>query len=138
LCDDGFGNLKTLYDAKSIRYATPDSTVTPTAPASVTINAPTTGIINVSYSFTATVKPNTTTLPITYVWEATGQTTQTHTGGGISDTVSFTWPASGTGNKTITVTASNSLGSAVGNSHILITTKPVIFNHQVYLPLVIR
>jgi hypothetical protein len=137
-CYDWQGNLKPLFDAKSIRFATAGGTVTPTAPVSVTINGPTTGIINVNYSFTATVNPNTTTIPITYVWEATGQTTQTHTGGGISDTVSFTWPAGGTGNKTITVTASNSAGSAVGNSHILITTKPIIYNNQVYLPLTIR
>jgi hypothetical protein len=138
LCYDIYGHLQIYPDAQSIRFATTGGTVTPVAPTSVTINGPTLGVINVSYTFTATVSPNTATTPITYVWEATGQTTQTHTGGGISDTASFTWPASGTGNKTITVTASNSAGSALQSSHILITTEPIIFNNPIYLPLVVR
>jgi 5-hydroxyisourate hydrolase-like protein (transthyretin family) len=76
----------------------------------VTISGPTTGYTHTSYTFNAAVSPIAATTPITYVWQATGQSSVTHTGGGTSDSINFTWATAGT--KTITVTASNRLGSA--------------------------
>jgi hypothetical protein len=138
LCQDSQGHLQILYDAKGIRFARPGGSSTPTAPSSVTINGPIIGTVNISNIFTATVTPITVTTPITYVWQATGLTAQTHTGRGASDTATFTWPAGATGQKTITVSASNAVGTASKNSFITIYDKPIQFNHWVYLPVVMR
>ncbi len=105
----------------------------PTAPGSVIPTGPALGIINVSYTFTATVNPITATTPITYVWQATGLPTQTHTGRGGSDTATFTWPTGATGVKTISVSASNKAGAAQGSKNITISETPIIFSHWVYL-----
>jgi hypothetical protein len=132
------GGTQIVFDASSIRVATAGGPITSVAPDSVTVSGPGTGVINTSYSFAAAVSPSTATTPITYVWEATGQSTQTHTGGGLSDTASFTWAAGDTGIKTITVTASNTAGSVIESRTILITTTPAVFDHRVYLPLTER
>ena len=58
----------------------------PIAPARVSISGLTVGDRNISYAFTATTSPITATQPITYIWQATGQSTVTHTNG-IADTV---------------------------------------------------
>ena len=76
----------------------------------VTISGPATGYEQTSYTFNAAVSPVTATTPITYVWQAAGQSPVTHTGRGVSDSASFTWSTAGS--KTITVTASNAQGAA--------------------------
>jgi hypothetical protein len=134
---DSQGNPQILYDAKGIRFARPGGAVTPTAPGSVALSGPTIGVVNISSTFTATVSPITATTPITYVWQATGLTTQTHTGRGTSDIASFTWPSGATGQKTITVSASNAVGAVSKSTLITIYDKPIQFNHWVYLPIVI-
>jgi hypothetical protein len=103
---------------------------TPIPPNKVTISGPTTGIVGLSSSFTAAVSPITTKLPITYNWEADGQSPITHIGN-LSDTVTFTWNATGTQN--ITVTASNSLGEVRDTHKITIV---IAKNH--YLPMTMR
>jgi len=138
LCYDSQGNLRILYDAKGIRFARPGGSSTPTTPGNVTINGPTIGAVGISYTFTATVSPITVTTPITYAWQATGQTAQTHTGRGTNDTATFTWPSGATGLKTITVSASNAVGTASKNSFIMIYNEPIVFDHWVYLPVVKR
>ena len=137
-CPDSQGHLQIYYNARSIRFARAGGSSLPIAPGSVTPAGPALGVINISYTFTATVSPLTATTPITYVWQATGLTTQTHTGRGASDIAIFTWPSGATGVKTITVSASNKAGTAQGNRSILITATPIIFNHWVYLPTVLR
>ena len=47
--------------------------------ADITLSGPTAGLINSSYTFTATVSPITATTPLTYTWEATNQTPVTQT-----------------------------------------------------------
>ena len=84
----------------------------------VAISGPATGTVQIGYTFIATVSPNIATLPITYVWQATNQSPATHTGGGLSDALSFTWNAPGT--QTITVTASNAEGTVNASHHITI------------------
>ena len=59
-------------------------------PASVAISGPASGLVGSACDFTATTSPISSTLPLTYTWQATGQATITHTGG-LSDTVAFTW-----------------------------------------------
>ena len=85
------------------------------SPTGMIVNGPTSGLAETGYTFTATVSPITTTLPVTYVWKATGQTTVTHTDG-LSDTVSFTWSTEG--QKVITVTATNA-GNTVTATHVV-------------------
>ncbi len=99
-------------------------------PTSVTISGAANGFVNHSYDFTAPVSPISTTQPITYTWQATGQSTVVHTGGGASDMVSFSWPVTGT--KTVTVTANN------GFSSVMDTAQITIGWYQRYLPLVLK
>jgi len=95
------------------------SVVTPTA---VIINGPMTGTINTAYTFTATVFPLTATLPITYVWQATGQSPVTHAGSlNRTDTVTFTWSITGT--QVITITATNA-EDTVSDTHAIIISAP--------------
>ena len=101
-------------------------------PAAVSIAGPFEGVINTAYTFTATVSPITATPPITYFWQATGQSPITHSGRDLSDTIMFTWIPGTTGTQLITATAINEEGTAIG-THI------IIFNaKRVYLPLITR
>lgn len=90
-------------------------------PTSVDIAGPTTGGANVTQFFTATVSPVSTTQPITYVWEATGQAPITHSNGGLNDSIGLAWPPGTAGSQLITVTAMNSLGNQSNSHGILIT-----------------
>jgi uncharacterized protein YjiK len=88
-------------------------------PFALTLAGPAAGIANTNYTFTATVTPNTTALPITYVWSATGQVTVTHTNiPSRNDGVAFNWTSPGA--KVITVTATNSAGSTTRTHTITI------------------
>ncbi|MDM8520113.1 clostripain-related cysteine peptidase [Anaerolineales bacterium HSG6] len=95
----------------------------PVAPASVAINGQTTVMLDTSSVFTASVAPISSTMPITYVWQATGQNTVTYLTNGRIDTVPFTWNT--TGQKVITVTAIND-GGKVSDTHELVITTPAV------------
>jgi uncharacterized repeat protein (TIGR01451 family) len=84
-------------------------------PGSVTLSGPTTGFTNTIYTFTATTSPITTTLPLTYFWQASGQAPLTHTGG-LSNSTNFIWSIAGP--QVITVTASNGGGSVMDTHNI--------------------
>jgi len=101
-------------------------------PVSVSIAGASEITVSAAYAFTATVSPITTTLPITFYWQASRQSPITHTDRGLTDTVVFTWPAEATGVQTITATAASAGGAAMG-THIVI-----IAPQKVYLPVVIR
>jgi len=90
------------------------------APTSVTISGDTSGPVNSNQSFVASMLPITATQPVTYVWDATNQTPITHTGKGISDTVSFN--CSGTGAQVITVTVNNGMGSQTDTHAFTVTS----------------
>jgi hypothetical protein len=90
----------------------------PVAPTRIAVNGPTTGVVGSNYTFSAVVTPVSTTLPITYTWQATGQTPVTHTAG-LSDTVAFSWSTAGT--KMITVTATNAGGTVTDTRQVAIT-----------------
>ena len=98
----------------------------------VTINGPTTGITNTAYAFTATVSPPTATLPVTYTWQATGQTPVPHIVYSLSDTAAFTWTIPGT--QVVTVTAANCGGSDV-ETHTITIRLP---QWTIYLPVILH
>jgi len=90
----------------------------PVKPLSVAISGPTMGAIQVSHTFSATVNPTTTTQPITYVWQATGHSPITNTGG-LSDTTAYIWSTHG--RQVLTVTATNAGGTVTDTHSITIT-----------------
>lgn len=77
--------------------------------------------------FMATITPVTVTQPLSYVWEATNQTTLTNTSG-LTDVVSFTWQEAGL--YTVTVTAFNEWGIATSSETLTV-------EFQLFLPIII-
>jgi plastocyanin len=119
------------YHAASMKGKVVVLAAGPEPPAAVSITGPIEGVIDTAYAFTATVSPITAAQPITYFWQATGQSSITHTGSTVNDTIVFTWTSGTTGTQLITATAANAGGTAAG-MHL------IIFNaHRVYLPLVL-
>jgi PKD repeat protein len=92
------------------------------SPSRVTITGPDDGMILHAYYFTATVEPITTTSPLEFIWQASGQPIGTYTGG-LTDTVRFIWEVPGT--QIITVTASNQAGTVMDTHVITITDEPI-------------
>lgn len=80
-------------------------------PSTGTLSGRSTGQVDVSYSFEASVFPLAAVAPITYVWQAEDQTPFTRAADSLYDQASFAWDT--TGSKIITVTASNEEGGAV-------------------------
>lgn len=91
-------------------------------PSIVNLSGLAQGLVTQSYPFSATVEPLTTTLPIEYIWDASDQSQVIHTGG-LTDTIDFTWDAPG--QKTITITASNTAGSVMDTHVITIADIPI-------------
>jgi hypothetical protein len=87
------------------------------------------GLVHLPYTFLANVQPVTTTLPVTYTWEATDQTPVIHANT-FRDEASFTWSQPGT--KMITVTAQNKQGVLVQDVHSIFVDL-----RRVYLPAVV-
>jgi 3',5'-cyclic AMP phosphodiesterase CpdA len=102
-----------------------------TAVTDVSISGPTTGLSGGSYPFTATAGPIKATLPLTYVWQATGQSPITNTGG-LANSVTFTWSTTAT--HVITITTMNSLGTISQSHHISI--RPIA--SQVFIPILVK
>jgi hypothetical protein len=73
----------------------------------VEIDGPLNSLLGMTNTYTASVQPISTTLPITYIWQATGQEPLTHTGE-LTDTVSFVWDEPG--EKVISLLAINMIG----------------------------
>jgi plastocyanin len=106
--------------------------IVPQPPASVDLAGPHTGTHDAAYTFTATANPITTTLPITFSWEATHPLSITHVNAAISDTIVFSWTSGLTGAQWITITAGNAVGRAAATQLIIIDPA------KVYLPLVMK
>lgn len=75
----------------------------PTPLASISLQGSTSGLMGAAQSLTAVISPTNATLPISYRWQASGQTPVLHNGG-VSDPISFTWPRPGTYQVVVTVT----------------------------------
>jgi hypothetical protein len=90
-------------------------------------------LLNQPYTFSASVSPLTSTLPITYLWQATDYAPRTVVGGPTNDQT-YTWGVEGM--KHVTVTVDNGLGSPkVGTLAVELRSDA---NYPVYLPLVLR
>jgi hypothetical protein len=97
-------------------------------PASLGITGPTTGEVQSSYTFSATVSPITTTIPITYVWLVDDQMVLTHQAG-VVDIGTFSWDLPGTHH--LSVSATNAAGSVEASWTIDIHVK-------IYFPITLR
>ena len=93
-------------------------------PAAVSIVGPTTVAAQSTASFVASIRPVTAALPITYVWQTTGQPRITHAYRGLTDTVALSWPTVGA--KTITITATSAEGTASDIHAVQVTGEPVL------------
>jgi len=104
----------TVENCGSTIFATHEVTITEPPPTcefpltGLSLDGPTQGITSTEYTFTATTTPANATEPVTFTWEAAGQTPETTTGGPTS-VVPYTW--STPGEKHITVTAQNCGGN---------------------------
>ena len=78
------------------------------------IDGPLSTLMGMTNTYTASVHPISTTLPITYVWQATGQEPVTQTGG-LTDTVTFVWQEAG--EQIISLLAMNALGEVTDDIH---------------------
>jgi hypothetical protein len=88
-------------------------------PEIINIERPNSTVFGRGLEFTSTVFPYTSTMPLTYIWEATDQSTITFTSSITASTI-FTWTEPGV--KNITVTASNEAGSATRIFQVDVTT----------------
>jgi PKD repeat protein len=94
-------------------FTAEQSLIIPETPISdITISGETLAFPATAYTYTTTLTPENATLPVTYTWQADGQTKVTHSGSNLpNDTATFTWANSGT--YTITVSADNGLSQPV-------------------------
>ncbi len=97
----------------------------------IDVISPVTATLGISSTLTATVSPLTATLPITYTWQAMGQSPVVHTGGGLSDTLGLSWAISGT--NAITVTAVNPCGVGVTTTRTIEVLPPCEAITSLYL-----
>ncbi|MEM7534501.1 MAG: Ig-like domain-containing protein, partial [Chloroflexota bacterium] len=119
-----------------------DATPTDTAGmmTTLTIDGPDNGQLSHSYAFTVSVGPPDVMLPVTYLWEATGQRPQI-TWGGVEAFATWSW--SSTGSKTITVTTVNE-HNMLTQTYMIDIQKPVelpeqtLTTNRLYLPVVHR
>ena len=100
-------------------------------PSDLNTSGPTASLVGVNIELVAAIDPITTSLPITYSWQATGQAPQTVVGG-LENNATFTWNQTGT--QVITVTATNGWGTRV-NTHTVNISEVA---STVYLPLVTK
>jgi hypothetical protein len=94
----------------------------------VQLNGPEEGITGQMMTFMAGVTPITATQPITYIWQAAGQATVTHTNG-LTDAVTFIWALPG--DYLVAVTAMNKWDEVTAVHTILIESRlylPVVLN----------
>lgn len=105
------------YDIFVAQFVT--GTLGQTPPSAVLLTGPLVGQPETPYSFTAMINPLTATLPITYVWEATGHSPLIRSNG-LTDTLALQWAT--TGEKVITVTATNGSGTVVDTRTTTLTS----------------
>lgn len=98
------------------------------APMSVEIEGLDTGVVDATYTFTATVLPDVVTTPLTYVWMPQPASTE-------ANTATYQWSATDT--YTLTVAASNEAGTAT-DTHIITIEEQQAQRNVVFLPLVQR
>jgi len=127
---DSPGTQVITVTATNIHGSTADTISLPVRmpPDNVKVSGPETGNVQGSYTFTATINPITTTVPITYVWTIDEHSVITHTAA-VSDTVIYNWDYPGL--HQLSVSASNQVGSVVDTWSITIYVK-------VFVPISLR
>ncbi len=95
----------------------------PQPPTGLTVTGPVTGVADRGYPFTATITPTDVTLPITYTWQASGQSPTSGSGMmSLTNSRIFTWTT--TGQKMVTATATSAYGTVTATKAISVT--PVV------------
>ncbi|MEM7535900.1 MAG: right-handed parallel beta-helix repeat-containing protein, partial [Chloroflexota bacterium] len=111
-----------FYDDRPIPgdgYAIDEVRVMPAQPLNtVQLTGPASGMAQSGLSFVASVRPETTTPPITYRWQASGQAEQVQVDN-LSNEATFIWDEAGP--KMVTVVVSNSLGTATDTFTVDVT-----------------
>jgi len=120
-----------VADAEYWRAVTLSGALPAFSSLEATLAGPRVGQSDVPYTFTAAVTPLTAMLPLTFTWEAAGQATVARTVAAVTDTMSYTWPTTGTYGMTVTVAI---VGESAQARHKIIINPE---NH-VYLPLVVH
>ncbi len=87
----------------------------------LSVSGPLSGYPQGTYTYSATLSAINAVVPVTYAWQALGQSPITHTGG-LSDTALYSWSTAGT--KLVTVTASNAAGLVSGTTTVVIMPIP--------------
>lgn len=99
-------------------------------PTALAIDGPAVGALHRAQQFVAAALPNTTTLPITYTWEASGmprpQQRVVDASGGLTSVVSFTWNV--IGSQVVTVSAANDVGIVTVTHQIDIRVPPQVLS----------
>ncbi len=110
-----YGGVKTVMVTAVNRYGSVTTThqitiAEPTVipPTNIQLSAPATAVTGETITITAALTPPTSTLPLTYTWQADDQPPLVQMGG-ITDTAVYSWTIPGP--KIITVTAENTAGS---------------------------
>jgi hypothetical protein len=111
---------RNALDAVSATHQLYVSTTVP--PGDVSISGPDAGEPGQSYTFVANVEPDSTTPPIAYTWQASGQSDVVTSTDALSHSVSYVW--STTGVQTITVTAMNALDAVSSTHYVNISLPP--------------
>jgi PKD repeat protein len=93
----------------------------PVAPAEVSITGPASIEPGQMVTFVAAVGPMTTTVPLTYLWEATAATPISATSG-LTGTANFSWTEPG--EHTVTLTVSNPAGKANHTYQVVVAMPP--------------
>ncbi|GAB4155163.1 MAG: hypothetical protein Fur0021_22330 [Candidatus Promineifilaceae bacterium] len=88
-----------------------------TAPVTLSVSGPESGLINTPYRFVAEIEPIDATQPVEYTWEISGRPPVTQMNGA-NDSLNISWDEGGTFE--VTVTASNAFGSVSGQATIVI------------------
>ena len=101
------------------------------APSDVALSGPGVGESGSALTFVAATSPLTTTLPLTFTWEASGHAPAMHLREQLTDTFTVVWTLGGA--QAITVTAANGAGGVTGTRAVLIDPTDTL-----YLPLVLR
>jgi hypothetical protein len=101
----------------------------------VSASGPLQGDTNVPYTFDAALLPADTALPVTFTWQATGQTPfSTPPNQDTTDSETFTWTTPGA--KTITVTAT--IDAATAQAVHVIEIEGLVLDEFIFLPLALR
>lgn len=110
----------TASDTHQVTIATPPPTC-PVLLTGLSFVGPTLGQVGDGYSFRVTATPKTATTPVTFTWQADGQSPVAVSGAALQSTQVYTW--STLGPKAITVTAAN-CGSAFVRYHTIDIVEP--------------